>query len=115
MASPLDSYKDAVWDFLLEHSDITRGGALFSKFHTSHRADFERRIHARLKGYHREDPKTKEQIKETHQQAFKATKKAKRERYILSREARLKVLKQIARKNRRRRIIQRVMTFLQLY
>ena len=60
-------------------------------------------------------PQTKEQIKETSQQAFKATKKAKRERYILSREARLKVLKQIARKNRRRRIIQRVMALLRLY
>jgi hypothetical protein len=60
----LTSYKDAVWDFLLEHSDITHGGALFAKFHTSHRADFERRIKARQKGYHRKDPKTKECVKE---------------------------------------------------
>jgi hypothetical protein len=47
-SSPLDPYKDAVWNFLLEHSDITKGGALFITFHTSNRADFERRINARL-------------------------------------------------------------------
>ena len=57
----------AAWDFILEHSDITKGGALFVKFHTSHRSDFERRL-----------------------------------------KARLRVLKSVEQKNRRRRVIQRI-------
>ena len=107
----LTAYKDALWDFILEHCDITPGGSLFVKFHTSHRADFERRINARLKGYHREDPQAKEQVKETRQQAFQETKKQKRERYILSREERLRALKIVERKNRRRRVVARIKGF----
>jgi hypothetical protein len=113
-AHDLTAYQNAVWDFILEHSDITRGGALFVKFHTSHRADFERRITARLKGYHREDPKAKEQVKETRQQTFQTTKKQKRARYILSREEHLRALKVIERKNRRRRLVARIKGFLRM-
>lgn len=42
----LDSYKDAVWSYILEHSDLEDSGALFVKFHTDDRATFERRINA---------------------------------------------------------------------
>lgn len=49
-------WKDAVWDYLIEHSDVTENGALFVKFHTSSRYNFENRIKARaVYGYHRDD------------------------------------------------------------
>ncbi len=49
-------YRDAVWDFLLEHCEITDTGSYFFKFHGSGRKNFEKRIHARFKySYHRED------------------------------------------------------------
>jgi hypothetical protein len=60
----LDSYKNAVWSYLLEHSDLERSGALFVKFYTDDRETFERRIKARWKsGYHWGDPVAKN---ETH-------------------------------------------------
>ena len=56
----LTTYKQAVWDFLLEHCDITPNGALFVKFHASSRANIEKRIKARWKyKYHREDVREK--------------------------------------------------------
>jgi hypothetical protein len=59
----LDSYKNAMWSYLLEHSDLQKSGALFVKFHTSDRATFERHIKARWKfGYHRGDPVAKNQM-----------------------------------------------------
>src|SRR5262245_51125820 len=111
--SPLDSYKTAVWDYLLEHSDITPGGSLFVKFHTDNRASFERRIAARMRGYHREDPRAKEQVKDARQQAFQAKKQTKKTRY-LEQKAMRRAVKRVARVNRRRRILRRVMGFLGL-
>lgn len=53
--------KQALWEFLLEHSEILPSGKMFIKFHTDGRNDFERRIRARWKyGYHREDVRAKE-------------------------------------------------------
>lgn len=49
-------YKDAAWSFMIEHCDIAKDtGALFVKFHTDSRANFEGRINARRAGYHREN------------------------------------------------------------
>ena len=56
----LEKYKDAVWEFLLEHCEVTSKG-VFVKFGAKGREDFERRITARLEGYHRIDPKAVEQ------------------------------------------------------
>lgn len=82
----LDSYKDAVWSYLLEHSDSQEGGALFVKFHTDDRATFERRINARWKsGYHRGDPVAKN---ETHlEKRFEHERKKwqAKERYLRNR------------------------------
>lgn len=52
----LSEYRDAVWAFLLEHSDITEEGKIFVKFHGDSRRNIENRIKARYKyEYHRED------------------------------------------------------------
>lgn len=57
------AYKQAVWDFLLEHCDLMPRGSFFFKFHASGRADLEKRIRARWKyNYHREDTKAKEAV-----------------------------------------------------
>ena len=109
----LETYQDAVWDFLLEHCDITRGGALFIKFHTDGRKDFERRIRARWKyNYHREDVRAKEARHLETQTAFKEQKAAKKQRYILSREATRKALAKIKKVNDRRRRIEKVVGFV---
>lgn len=52
----LSEYRDAVWAFLLEHSDIDKGGKIFVKFHADSRRNIENRIKARYKyEYHREE------------------------------------------------------------
>jgi hypothetical protein len=51
----LKKWKQAVWEFMLEHCDIQQSGALFIKFHCDDRKNFENRVFARLKGYHRTD------------------------------------------------------------
>ena len=59
----LSEYRDAVWAFLLEHSDIAPNGKIFVKFHADSRRNIENRIKARYKyEYHREErrPEQKE-------------------------------------------------------
>lgn len=52
----LSEYRDAVWAFLLEHSDIDASGKIFVKFHADSRKNIENRIKARYKyEYHREE------------------------------------------------------------
>lgn len=78
----LDKYKQAVWDFILEHCDVLESGTLFVKFHTSGRADLEKRIRARwLHNYHRENPQEKEQRAKELATAAQARKSEKRKRY----------------------------------
>lgn len=79
----LETYKQAVWEFLLEHCDIERSGKLFIKFHTDHRGDFERRIRARWKyKYHREDVVAKELRHETKVVEYLEGKKAKHDAWV---------------------------------
>lgn len=56
----LQGYKDAVWSYILEHSDMTTDGKFFVKFHTSGRPNFEDHVFARMGGYHRGDPTAKQ-------------------------------------------------------
>lgn len=92
----LESYKDAVWDFLLEHCDITDGGALFIKFHTDGRANFERRVKARWKyGYHREDVRAKE---ERHLRTSKKHRELKQKKKAAYQTAKRKRIKKYKRK-----------------
>jgi len=75
-------YKDVVWDFLLEHSDILDSGSVFVKFHTSGRKNFENRVYARYKyGYHREDVVTKGQDQEEKRRDYELKKAVKKARY----------------------------------
>lgn len=101
----LQSYKDAIWDYILEHSDITDGGSYFVKFHTTDRRNFENRILARWKyGYHRTDDRLKLDIraKEKHatalRQAHLSRKESKQRKYILSRDEQRKAHEELERK-----------------
>lgn len=85
MNKDLEKYKDAVWDYMLEHSDISKSGALFIKFHAESRRTFEGHVSARAQGYHRGDPAGKailvEEIKVIHaEQAKKKKQKYKEEK-----------------------------------
>ena len=58
----IQGYKQAVWDFMLEHSDVQESGAMFIKFHTSGKDNFQKRVFARWQyGYHRENVTEKDQ------------------------------------------------------
>lgn len=55
------AYRNAVWDYVVEHSDIVSGGAIFVKFHTNDRGQFESHVESRMKfNYHRGDPMLKQ-------------------------------------------------------
>lgn len=91
----LQAYQDAVWDFLIEHSDVSSRGALFVKFHTSDRDNFEKRVRARaIHNYHRDDSRLKmtaQEKKDLHQSLVHSTiqvKKQKREKWKASTEER---------------------------
>lgn len=61
VSKELQGYKDAVWSYILEHSDLVNRGTLFVKFHTSGRIAFEKHLKGRWKyGYHRGDPQKKQ-------------------------------------------------------
>ena len=98
----LESYKDAVWDFMLEHCDLTERGSLFVKFHASDRRNFENRIKARWKyDYHRKDERSnfnnrqKEIDATARKQAHLDRKESKRRQHMLAREERIKALKEV--------------------
>lgn len=99
----ISGYKDAVWHFILEHSDVSDSGALFTKFHSSGRRNFENRILARWKyQYHREDPVLKGKDQEEKREEFEAQKFAKKDAYkksktdrMASREEVQKALKEV--------------------
>lgn len=89
----LETYQQAVWDFLLEHCDLTERGSFFVKFHTSGRFDFEKRIRARYKyGYHRVDERNgfdirqKERDADLRRKAHLDAKAVKQRRRMLSLE-----------------------------
>lgn len=99
----IESYKQAVWDFILEHSEMLNSGTLFIKFHTSDRANLEKRIRARWKyNYHREDVRAKEAVHEEKQQVFVQTKKKKKEIWKASKEERKAAFEAVRRENERR-------------
>lgn len=77
-----ESYKDAVWDFILEHCDITENGSLFVKFHTPNRTNFENRIIGRwIHNYHRGDPRQKEAVATEKQKVFTEQRESKKQKY----------------------------------
>lgn len=84
----LEKYKEAVWDFMLEHCDITPNGSIFVKFHCDHRLNFEKRIHARIRGYHRTDVKARQEHIDTVRNDAKAEKEMKRQNYLRTKKGR---------------------------
>lgn len=56
----LEEYKQAVWDYMIEHCEISESGAYFVRFHMSKRSKFEGHILNRWEGYHREDVNAKQ-------------------------------------------------------
>lgn len=54
----LQAWKDAMWDYIVEHSDLTERGSFFVKFHTRTRSQFEGHVGSRIKGYHRVDERS---------------------------------------------------------
>ena len=54
----LQAWKDAMWDYLVEHSDLTERGSFFVKFHTRTRSQFEGHVASRIRGYHRKDSRS---------------------------------------------------------
>jgi len=95
----LQRYKDAVWDYLLEHSDITEGGSLFVKFHTKSRSVFEGHVTARIKGYHRGDPKARQHFLEQKSIEHVIIKKSKKEKWKAGKEERKKILDDVKFEN----------------
>lgn len=92
----LESYKDAVWDYMLEHCDVTESGSFFVKFHTTGRLAFERHIKGRWKyNYHRKDDrsnfthKQKELDATARKQAHKSRKEYKQRKYQEEKKQRL--------------------------
>lgn len=55
---------DAVWQYILDHSDLTHEGTLFVKFHTKHKEGFARSIASRMKGWTREGSWKEQVLKE---------------------------------------------------
>lgn len=99
----LEAWKDAYWDYLLEHSDIQESGALFVKFHTRNRKKFEGHVFARVKGYHRGDPREREK-----EMAVKAVekvkvKKMKHEKWKADKDERSRMMQRVKRENELRR------------
>lgn len=51
--------EDAIWDYIMEHSDVTHNGTIFVKFHVTTKKKFFGHVISRANGYHRENPDTK--------------------------------------------------------
>lgn len=85
----LEEYMDATWQFMEEHCDIQKSGAMFIKFHCDNRVNFENRVTARAMGYRRGLSAEHQKMKEE-SDAFVKKKKEKRERYERIKKARRK-------------------------
>lgn len=110
----IKGYQEAVWDFLMEHCEVLDSGAVFIKFHTDGRHNFENRILSRWKyNYHREDPKAKIELANTKRKAFQAHKEAKATKWEAERGRRKelrKALKRVKRINAIRNFISKIFT-----
>ena len=95
-----EEWKQATWDFILEHCDILERGGMFVKFHMSGRADLEKRIRARaVYNYHREDVRAKEALQCGRRNTHTTTKKQKNEVWRANREERRRVFDELKQRN----------------
>lgn len=88
------NFQQALWEYVLEHSDILPSGTLFVKFHTKSKSQLEGHIISRINGYHRGDPNKREKEMLEKQKEFNDYKLEKQNRY-----AKLKI-----RQNKRRKL-----------
>lgn len=95
----LKDYKQAVWEYMMEHCEITKSGAYFIKFHTNNKRQFEDHVTARLSGYHREDPIEKEVTGIAKQIKHKTDKVAKKKTYKEEKKKRIQALRLVGRIN----------------
>lgn len=95
----VEVWRDAVWDYLLEHSDILDSGTIFIKFHTKGRSQFEGHVRSRIKGYHREDPREKERRHEDRRKTFIEDKESKREKYLREKLERKVLMEMVKKRN----------------
>ena len=82
-------YKQAVWDYFMEHCDITPNGSYFIKFHTDNQRNFENHIIGRWKhNYHRDDPRVMNEKGQTLQEKVKSEKIELKEKHKLNKKDR---------------------------
>lgn len=97
----LEAWKNAVWEYLLEHSDMMESGALFVKFHTDDRDTFEDHVYARLKHkYHRTDVGARNAEHLLLREADRAKKAAEEKYWQASEEERKRVFAELKQANR---------------
>lgn len=111
----LEAWKDAYWDYLLEHSDIQESGALFVKFHTRSRVMFEKHVFARVKGYHRGDPREREKEMVVKAVQKVKVKKMKHEKWKADKDERVRIMRMVKRENELRKYrwgVRQVLLFL---
>lgn len=97
----IKGYQEAVWDFLMEHCEVLDSGAIFIKFHTDSRHNFENRVLSRWKyNYHREDPKAKNDLSVSRRKVFEDHKASKAAKWEAERAKRKDLRKAIARVKR---------------
>lgn len=96
----------AVWQYLVEHCDITENGSYFIKFHTNGRKTFEKHVRARWKhDYKRIDERSsfdyeqKEKDATSRREAHLSRKQMKKQRYKLSKEQSRAVQSALKRRN----------------
>lgn len=78
---------DAVWDFMVEHSEILPSGAYFIKFHAKGKQNVINRFKARFYyGYHREDVHQKKLLANQFFLEDQRVRKAKKEKYERSKK-----------------------------
>lgn len=88
----LQVWKDAMWDYIVEHSDLTERGSFFVKFHTRTRSQFEGHVASRIRGYHRKDERSnftneqKEKDAKARREAHESQKLAKAQRKQMMKE-----------------------------
>ena len=107
----LQDYQQAVWDYVLEHCEITQSGVYFIKFHTKNKKQFEGHIFNRLDGYHREDPIEKEVTGIAKQTKHKKDKLDKKYTYKVAKQKRMELIKWNGRVNKANKWLKPILNF----
>ena len=82
-----DGAFEAVWDFMVEHSEILPSGTYFIKFHAKGKQNVINRFKARFYyGYHREDVHGKKLLANQFFRENQRVRKEKRDRYARSKK-----------------------------